>query len=129
MSIVKEASKRLFKKPSTLRYPFEKTPVPSGLRGAPVLDKGKCILCILCQNICPTGAIKLTQKGPDAGIAFLMDRCIFCGECADICPKKAITMSDKFELAGSDRSKMVNTYRKAPLCVSSDQFCVVKDKN
>ncbi len=73
--------------------------------------------------------IVLTGKEHQEAAAKVLGSLVLKRECADICPKKAITMSDKFELAGSDRSKMVNTYRKAPLCVSSDQFCVVKDKN
>jgi len=126
VSIAREASKRLFSKPSTLRYPFEKPTVPSGLRGIPVWSMENCILCILCQTTCPPAAIKMTPKGPDAGIEFRLDRCIFCGECADICPKKVITMSDRFELAGDDRSKMVYSYKKT-LHIIPEEYCVRSD--
>ena len=112
MSIVGEALRQLRRKPCTVRYPAEKAPVPPRFRGMPAWDMSKCILCVLCQNACPPGAIRLIGKGPEAEIEYLMDRCIFCEECAEVCPKRAIVMSDRFELAGFDRSKMVFRFRK-----------------
>jgi hydrogenase-4 component H len=112
MSLVREALKQLRKKPCTLKYPFEKAVTPPGFRGRPQWDMDKCILCILCQNACPPGAIKLVGKGREAEVVFSLDRCIFCGECAEACPKGAVTMSGEFELAGTDRANMVFHYGK-----------------
>jgi formate hydrogenlyase subunit 6/NADH:ubiquinone oxidoreductase subunit I len=112
VSLFREAARQIFRKPATVKYPFEPGIVPPGLRGRPVWDMEKCILCVLCQNACPTAAIKMIPKGPDAGIEYHLDRCIFCGECADACPRKAITMTTNFELADTSRSNMVQHYKK-----------------
>jgi formate hydrogenlyase subunit 6/NADH:ubiquinone oxidoreductase subunit I len=114
MSLVREALRQIRKKPCTLKYPTEKTTIPAGFRGLPKWDMEKCILCILCQNSCPPGAIRLVGKGRDAEISYSLDKCIFCAECVEACPKGAITMSEEFELAGTDRTSMVSCYRKKP---------------
>jgi len=51
----------------------------------PVVDKGKCIECGLCQQYCPDNAIS-----EDLDID--LDFCKGCGICANECPKKAIEM-------------------------------------
>jgi formate hydrogenlyase subunit 6/NADH:ubiquinone oxidoreductase subunit I len=112
MSLVKEALQQLRKKPCTLKYPMEKSSPPPGFRGLPTWDMDKCLLCVLCQNACPPGAIKLVGKGRETEISFSMDRCIFCAECVEVCPKGAVTMSKNFELAGTDRGDMVWLFRK-----------------
>ncbi|MCQ5377742.1 MAG: 4Fe-4S binding protein [Candidatus Methanomethylicia archaeon] len=112
MSLVREAFRQLRKKPCTLKYPVEKSAPTQGFRGLPVWDMEKCILCVLCQNACPPGAIKLVGKGQEAEIEYFLDRCIFCEECVEACPKKAISMSGEFELAGFDRGKMRFRFRK-----------------
>lgn len=112
MSLVGEALRQLRKKPCTLKYPAERGAIPPGFRGLPRWDMEKCILCVLCQNACPPGAIKLVGKGRDAKISFSLDRCIFCAECTEACPKGAISMSGEFELAGTDRSKMIFVHEK-----------------
>jgi hydrogenase-4 component H len=114
MSLVREALQQLRKKPCTHKYPMEKSTPPPGFRGLPKWDMDKCLLCVLCQNACPPGAIKLVGKGREAEISFSMDRCIFCAECAEVCPKGAITMSCNFELAGTDRGDMVSLFKKKP---------------
>lgn len=113
MSLIKEAVKQILKKPVTIKYPFEPGIVPPGLRGKPVWDMSKCIPCILCQNACPTSAIKMIPKGPDAGIIYELDKCIFCAECADACPRKAITITNEFELAAFSKSNMTYHYKKS----------------
>lgn len=112
LSLAKEAGKQLFRKQCTLKYPYEKSPLPTGFRGRPKWDMEKCIGCILCSGICPTKAIELVGKGNSAEIRYYLDRCIYCGECAEVCPKDAIIMSEEFEVAGFDRSKMHFSYKK-----------------
>ncbi|MCC6013652.1 MAG: 4Fe-4S binding protein [Candidatus Verstraetearchaeota archaeon] len=113
MSLFKEAIKQIPKKPVTIKYPFEPGIIPPGLRGLPIWDMSKCILCVLCQNACPVSAIKMIPKGPDAGIIYDLSRCIFCAECADACPKKAITITNKFELATTSKSELIFHYKKS----------------
>ncbi len=80
----------LFKKPETTRYPFEKKPVPEGLKGHIENEVESCILCGMCQRTCPTGAIVVDKKAR----TWALDpfRCVQCGSCARACPKHCLNM-------------------------------------
>ena len=98
---------RLFKKPPTELYPFEKTEMPDGLRGAIEFDWEKCKMCGLCAKFCPAEAIKMvpvseTKKAP----LFFQDGCIYCGQCAEVCPPKIIVLTKVYETAGPNRQAM-----------------------
>ena len=54
------------------------------------LDKGKCISCAMCINVCPREVLKLQDDSLE--IADL-DRCIECGACAMNCPTGALTVN------------------------------------
>lgn len=112
MSLLKEALRQLFKKPVTLKYPFEKLTPPEGLRGRPVWDMKKCVGCGLCSRVCPSGAVEMAGKGLKAEIKHHVDRCMFCGQCAESCPRNAITMTKEYELAGYTRSEMFYEYKR-----------------
>jgi pyruvate ferredoxin oxidoreductase delta subunit len=58
----------------------------------PVLDKGKCTKCGICQMYCPENAISGPEKNPREMPAFDMDYCKGCGLCAQVCPVKAVKM-------------------------------------
>lgn len=110
LALVKEALRQLFRRPDTLKYPYEKKDLPEDFRGRPIWDMKKCIGCGLCPAVCPSDAIEMIGKGLKAEINHYVDRCMFCGQCAETCPKNAIEMSNEYELAGFDRSKMVHEY-------------------
>ncbi len=55
----------------------------------PVVDKDKCINCLLCWVYCPDSSI-LVSDGKMTGVDY--DHCKGCGICAKICPKKCIEM-------------------------------------
>jgi formate hydrogenlyase subunit 6/NADH:ubiquinone oxidoreductase subunit I len=106
--ILREAIKK--KQRATLMYPFEKAEVMEGSRGKIEHFIEKCTGCGLCARDCPAKAITMiddtrtkTKKKPE----FHYDRCLFCSQCEESCPTKAIKLTTEFELAGTDRSKMV----------------------
>jgi len=103
--IIPEVLRNLFRKPNTVKYPYERREPPEGLRGKPVVDRGRCISCRLCSIVCPSKAITMDDEVKPV---FDLGRCIFCGECADICPVKAITMTREFELAVFDKAEAVS---------------------
>jgi formate hydrogenlyase subunit 6/NADH:ubiquinone oxidoreductase subunit I len=74
---------------------------PKGMRGKIDYNKGKCIGCKLCTQVCPARAVVFIPETKK--VIFHVDRCSFCGQCADICPVKVITMTDNFLLAYYDR--------------------------
>ncbi len=51
----------------------------------PILDKKKCINCLVCWIYCPDVAIKVKDGKV---IEIDMDYCKGCGICAEVCPPK-----------------------------------------
>ena len=54
----------------------------------PVVDRGKCIKCGICQNFCPEGIMGVVKKIPEIDY----DYCKGCSICANECPVKCIKM-------------------------------------
>ena len=80
----------LFKKPETVRYPFEKKPAPPGLKGHVGIDESACILCGMCQRTCPSDAIVVEK--PQRVWSIDPFRCVQCSSCVRACPKSCLTM-------------------------------------
>ena len=57
----------------------------------PVIDKEKCVNCLLCWIYCPDGAIIREEKKVSVNYEY----CKGCGICANECPVKAITMEEE----------------------------------
>ncbi|RJS91814.1 4Fe-4S dicluster domain-containing protein [Candidatus Bathyarchaeota archaeon] len=57
----------------------------------PVIDKEKCVNCLLCWIYCPDGAIIREEKKVSVNYEY----CKGCGICANECPVKAITMVEE----------------------------------
>ncbi|KPL15799.1 hypothetical protein AMJ74_00730 [candidate division WOR_3 bacterium SM1_77] len=96
-----KAIRYLFKKPKTLRYPFEpKEPAPR-YRGLHLNDWEKCTGCGNCLDICPNEAItmieipEITPKPGEKNERPQIDygRCCFCGLCVDVCPPGCLRLS------------------------------------
>ena len=91
----------LFRKPRTLRYPFEPKEPALRYRGFHLNDWEKCTGCGNCADICPNEAISMVeipeiepkpgQKNERPKLDY--GRCCFCGLCVDICPAGSLRLS------------------------------------
>lgn len=54
----------------------------------PVIDKKKCIHCMICVNFCPENCIKIKNGKRDK---VDLDYCKGCLICEEVCPVKCIT--------------------------------------
>ncbi|MCK4527272.1 FAD-dependent oxidoreductase [candidate division WOR-3 bacterium] len=96
-----KAIKYLFKKPKTLRYPFELKEPSERYRGLHLNNWDKCTGCGNCADICPNVAIEMKEipeikpeegeknERPEVDYG----RCCFCGLCVDICPTGSLRLS------------------------------------
>lgn len=83
----------LMRKPVTVRYPYEKRDFEKlfpQMRGHVVNDIDACILCGMCQRVCPVGAIAVDRKAGDWTINPYS--CIQCASCTHECPKNCLSM-------------------------------------
>jgi len=55
----------------------------------PVIDKNKCINCLLCWIYCPDASV-IAENGEVKGFDY--EHCKGCGICASECPVQAIKM-------------------------------------
>ena len=55
----------------------------------PVVERGSCVACGTCQNVCPRGAITILR-----GLYAAVDPagCVGCGMCSRECPAEVIQM-------------------------------------
>jgi len=98
-----KAVKYLFRKPKTLRYPFEKKEPALRYRGFHLNDWDKCTGCGNCAYICPNEAsemVKIPEITPKPSEGMKNERpkldygrCCFCGLCVDICPAGSLRLS------------------------------------
>ena len=105
---LKITGQKLSKKPITIQYPEEKTPLSSRFRGLHALRKypngeERCIGCKLCEAVCPALAISIdTEERSDKTrrtTKYEIDlfKCIYCGFCEEACPVDAIVETGIFE--------------------------------
>ena len=105
---LKITGRKLSKKPITIQYPEEKTPLSSRFRGLHALRKypngeERCIGCKLCEAVCPALAISMdtevrsdnTRRSSKYEIDLI--KCIYCGFCEEACPVDAIVETSIFE--------------------------------
>ena len=108
-----ELFRHLFKKPATVKYPFEKLQVPPGFRGSPYLLTEKCIACRACERDCPAEAIEITsvsQAEKTYKMLIHNDRCVHCAQCVESCPTDAMQINSEFEIAAFSRHKLKVEY-------------------
>lgn len=57
----------------------------------PIIDKDKCISCMICWKYCPEACIDIVDEKP----VINLDYCKGCAICAEECPKNAIELAEE----------------------------------
>jgi len=84
---IKEAVISLFTPAYTTSFPHKEHIPEENFRGKPVVDDKNCVGCETCANVCPSGAITVTDNKETGVRTITRDwgRCIFCGQCEAFC--------------------------------------------
>ena len=111
--------KNLFKKPETVRYPYESKKTANNYRGFHINDLDKCIGCGTCSDVCPNDAIEMVhlnnvKTGPgqrDERPKIDYGRCCWCGLCVDACTTGSLELTQDYSFINTD----------------ADSFCYIPD--
>mgnify|MGYP002846414679 FL=1 len=123
--------KYMFKKKTTINYPFEKGYLSPRFRGEHALRRypngeERCIACKLCEAVCPAQAILIEAEPRDDGSRRTtrydidMTKCIYCGFCQEACPVDAIVEGPNYEFASESRQELF--YNKEKLLANGDRW-------
>lgn len=110
---LKEATKNLFSKPSTVEYPFKvkESPAKPNYRGRISYDPEKCINCGNCIKVCCPSAITVITEDVEGGqnitYEFDLKSCTFCATCQDFCEEGAIVLTEDYHMVDTDPAKLV----------------------
>ncbi len=123
--------KYMFKKKTTINYPFQKGHLSPRFRGEHALRRypngeERCIACKLCEAVCPAQAITIEAEPRDDGSRRTtrydidMTKCIYCGFCQEACPVDAIVEGPNYEFASESREELF--YNKEKLLANGDRW-------
>ncbi len=93
----------------TANYPAEPAKVSDRFRGRPSFDFDKWKDARPAAEVCPTGAISLSDKGDSRKVTVDYGLCVFCGLCAEASFEQAVRITQEFELATSNRRNLILT--------------------
>src|SRR6266700_430483 len=93
----------------TVNYPADPAEISQHFRGRPNFDFEKWKDARPAAEVCPTGAISLSDKGDSRRVTVDYGLCVFCGLCAEASSDQAVRVTQEFELATSDRRNLVLT--------------------
>ena len=93
----------------TANYPAEPAQISDHFRGRPSFDFDKWKDARPAAEVCPTGAISLSDKGDSRKVTVDYGLCVFCGLCAETSFEQAVRITRDFELATSDRRNLILT--------------------
>ena len=93
----------------TANYPAEPAKISDRFRGRPSFDFEKWKDARPAVEVCPTGAISLSDQGDSRKVIVDYGLCVFCGLCAEASSEQAVRITQEFELATSDRRNLLLT--------------------
>jgi Ni,Fe-hydrogenase III small subunit/formate hydrogenlyase subunit 6/NADH:ubiquinone oxidoreductase subunit I len=93
----------------TVNYPAEPAIISERFRGRPSFDFDKWKDARPAAEVCPTGAISLSDQGDSRKVTVDYGLCVFCGLCAEASSDQAVQITQEFALATSDRRNLVLT--------------------
>src|SRR5713226_5594181 len=94
---------------ATVNYPAKPAKISERFRGRPSFDFDKWKDARPAAEVCPTGAISLSEKGDSRKVTVDYGLCVFCGLCAEASSDQTVRITQEFELATSDRRNLVLT--------------------
>jgi formate hydrogenlyase subunit 6/NADH:ubiquinone oxidoreductase subunit I len=83
----------------TANYPAKPAQISERFRGRPSFDFDKWKDARPAAEVCPTGAISLSDKGDSRKVTVDYGLCVFCGLCAEASSDQAVRITQEFELA------------------------------
>src|SRR5579863_4749444 len=93
----------------TTAYPNNPAKISEHFRGRPSSDFEKWQDARLAEDVCPTGAISVRDKGTAREVTVDYGLCVFCGLCAEASTDQAVRITQEFEVATARRSNLVQT--------------------
>src|SRR6266568_4156696 len=90
----------------TVNYPADPAEISQHFRGRPNFDFEKWKDARPAAEVCPTGAISLSDKGESRKVTVDYGLCVFCGLCAEASSDQAVRITQEFELAVADRGSL-----------------------
>jgi Ni,Fe-hydrogenase III small subunit/formate hydrogenlyase subunit 6/NADH:ubiquinone oxidoreductase subunit I len=92
---------------ATVAYPDQPAVVSEHFRGRPEFDLASWRDARPAQEICPTGAIALSDQDGRRKVTIDYGLCVFCGQCSEASTDGAVRITRNFELATRDRASLV----------------------
>ncbi len=93
----------------TANYPAEQARISPHFRGRPSFDFERWKDARPAAEVCPTGAISLSDSDSARKVTVDYGLCVFCGLCAEATTDQAVRITQEFELATAHRQDLVLT--------------------
>lgn len=105
--LLPELLRTLFRRPTTVRYPFGPAELQAGYRGKVVARAENCRGCSLCVRDCPAFALELERVDKRTyRLIYYPDRCAYCGQCELSCRFDCIYLINEFIPGTTDRETL-----------------------